>query len=64
MRNSKYLKVSEQILRRAYGSGANRKLPSERKICTLFGVSRTTAKMALNHLKERKLVLRREGARA
>ncbi|HBC88468.1 MAG TPA: hypothetical protein DCZ94_16085 [Lentisphaeria bacterium] len=62
MRNSKYLKVSEQLLRRAYGNGANHRLPSERRICTLFGVSRTTAKMALNHLKEKKLVIRREGS--
>ncbi|HCE46897.1 MAG TPA: hypothetical protein DET40_25395 [Lentisphaeria bacterium] len=62
MKNSKYLKVSEQILRRAYGGGPNQRLPSERRICTMYGVSRTTAKMALNHLKQKNLVTRREGS--
>lgn len=37
------------------------RLPSERSLCKLYSVSRTTAKKALNHLKRQRLVSRQVG---
>ncbi len=61
MKEFKYLDLSKELLAEARKKGEGARFPSEREICYLHDVSRTTAKMALNHLNKSGLVTRQVG---
>lgn len=56
----KYQAICDSIISYAIKSHESR-LPSEKEICRIFDVSRTTAKRALNFLAEKKMVRREVG---
>ncbi|OGV40309.1 MAG: hypothetical protein A2X48_23405 [Lentisphaerae bacterium GWF2_49_21] len=61
MKDYKYIAIANQLLNDVHYRKSGRRLPSERKICGIFKVSRITAKKALNHLKENSKVTRHVG---
>jgi DNA-binding GntR family transcriptional regulator len=53
-------KLRKQILKGVFNAGA--RLPSERELCDLLGMSRITVRLALDLLEEERLITRRHGS--
>jgi GntR family transcriptional regulator len=59
---AQYLRIKDELLQRyVLGSPADQALPSERKLATIFGVTRVTVRRAIDRLEQDGLVYRVQG---
>lgn len=61
MEQSLYIQLSEKLIEKINEMEVGELLPSERKLAEIYGVSRTTVRLALDHLEVRGYILRQHG---